>query len=624
MTHGLQIFEVSSRLSWTANSHLVWGDMSAVPPVIKIPQDQPVPRLVVELPSRPRVFFGNLRDILLPRRLPPLELQSAPAPFWPDVFVRRSLPWYCFLESVGYHVIAMTLLIGFTHLFALRPRIETKPTFDHSQIVYYRPSEYLPSLDTLRPSDAPPRKADPEFSRQPIISVPREAANRSQTIVTPPQVKLKADVALPNIVAWSDTLQKPRLAIPPAPLSPAAQITRLPPTLQNPVVAPPDANHLAQRRNSPTLQDPVAAPPSDLSTAPTLAQGLQPALVAPPQDIASSSSRKLGDMNIASSAVIAPAPQLPVAAQGTMSGGRGAPTLGAPQVAPPPPSLSASGAAGSPGRVIALSARPDVNAPPDPPAGNRRGTFAATPEGHAGASGAPGSLSGSSSSGSASNGGHGTGENGAGSTSKSTADAPAGLYVGSATKPAPVAGDPATKTVAPSVNPNLVASVHPPRVTSAHPMQPDSAAKLSEPERAVFGNRRFYSVTLNMPNLNSAGGSWIIRFAELTHDLSNRDPNAPTEDLSQPMATRKVDPAYPMQLMRENVHGTVILYAVIHADGSVGNVRILRGVDQRLDRYATEAVQQWKFDPATKNGTPVDVEATFQIPFRPSTLGTNF
>ena len=46
-------------------------------------------------------------------------------------------------------------------------------------------------------------------------------------------------------------------------------------------------------------------------------------------------------------------------------------------------------------------------------------------------------------------------------------------------------------------------------------MQPDSAAKLSEPERAVFGNRKFYSVTLNMPNLNSAGGSWVVRFAEL-------------------------------------------------------------------------------------------------------------
>jgi len=599
--------------------------MSAVLPVNQIPQEPSTPRLLVELPSRPRVFFGNLRDTLLPRRLPPLELHSAPAQFWPDVFVRRSLPWYAFLESCAYHVIAMTLLLGLTRIFALRPRVEPKPAFDHSQVIYYRPAEYLPPLDTLRASNDPPRKADPEVSAQPIISVPREADNRSQTIVTPPQVKLKTDAALPNIVAWSDTAQKPRLAIPPAPVSPAAEITRLAPTLQNSVVAPPDPARVSERRSSPTLQDPVAAPPSDLrSTAPTLGQGLQPALIAPPQDIASSSSRKLGDMTIAPSDVIAPAPQLPVAAQRTVPGGRGAPSLGTPQVAPPPPSLAASAGSGSPGRVIALSVHPAVKAPPDPPAGNRRGTFAATPEGHPGASGTPGSLSASSATGSASSGGHRAGENGGGSAAKLTADAPPGLYVGNAPKPAPVAGDPASKTEATSVNPNLIASVRPARVTSARPMQPDSAAKLSEPERAVFGNRRFYSVTLNMPNLNSAGGSWIIRFAELTHDLSNRDPNSATADLSQPMATRKVDPAYPMQLMRENVHGTVILYAVIHADGSVGNVRILRGVDERLDRFATEAVQQWKFEPAIKNGSPVDVEATFQIPFRPARVGTNF
>ena len=76
--------------------------------------------------------------------------------------------------------------------------------------------------------------------------------------------------------------------------------------------------------------------------------------------------------------------------------------------------------------------------------------------------------------------------------------------------------------------------------------------------------------------------------------------------------------------MRENVSGTVILYAVIHVDGTVGNVRVLRGVDDRLDRFASEAISQWKFEPATKNGAPVDVEATFQIPFRPSRMGTNF
>lgn len=155
-------------------------------------------------------------------------------------------------------------------------------------------------------------------------------------------------------------------------------------------------------------------------------------------------------------------------------------------------------------------------------------------------------------------------------------------------------------------------------------MQPDSAAKLSEPERSVFGNRKFYSVTLNMPNLNSAGGSWVIRFAELKHNSINNDASAAATDLSQPAATRKVDPAYPLQLMRENVAGTVILYAIIRADGTVGSVRVLRGVDDRLDQFACEAIAKWQFQPATKNGAPVDVEATFQIPFRPARVGSNF
>lgn len=598
-------------------------NMAATPPAMEI-QSVPVPRLLVELPSWSRVFFGNLRDLLIPRRLPPLDLRSAPAAFWPDVFVKRSLPWKRFVESAAYHLVTVAALIGLTQFFALQPRVASKPAFEHSQIVYYRASEYLPPLDTRTASDAAPRKADPEFSRQPIISLPRQADNRSQTVVTPPQVKLKSNVALPNIVAWSDKALKPRLAIPPAPLSPAAEITRLAPTLQTSVVAPPpEAARIAPRRAVPGLQDPVAAPPADLrSTAPGPVRGLQPALDAPPSDIASSPSRHLGDLNIAPSEVVAPAPQLAVTSQRTAPGG-GAPTLGAPQMAPPPQALPSSEAGGSPGRMIALNLHPAVNAAPDPSAGNRRGTLGATPEGHSGATGTPGSSTGSAA-GSPSGTGHGNNLNGGGSTSKGSSDAPAGLYVGNAPKTSPIAGDPIASAAPPSATPAVIASVHAPRATTAKPMQPDSAAKLSEPERAVLGGKRFYSVTLNMPNLNSAGGSWVIRFAELKHDSTPRDANEPPADLSQPMATRKVDPAYPIQLMRENVHGTVILYAVIRADGSVGNVRVLRGVDDRLDRFASEAVAQWKFDPATKNGTPVDVEATFQIPFKPTRVGTNF
>jgi TonB family protein len=169
------------------------------------------------------------------------------------------------------------------------------------------------------------------------------------------------------------------------------------------------------------------------------------------------------------------------------------------------------------------------------------------------------------------------------------------------------------------VNPRLVASLSAPVANiPARSVQPKSA-KLSEAERAVFGDRKFYSLTLNMPNLNSAGGSWVIRFAEIGQD-STQDSGG----LSAPTATRKVDPAYPLQLMRENVAGTVIVYAVIHADGSVGEVRVLRGVDDRIDPFASQAISQWKFQPATKNGEPVDVEATFQIPFRPGRVRSNF
>jgi TonB family protein len=607
--------------------------MTAARPLSEIPQPAPVPRLLVELPSWPRVFFGNLRDLVFPCRLPPLELRSAPALFWPDVFVQRKFPWDRFLQSVAYHAIALALLIGFMRFFAVQPRVVTRPAFDRTQVIYYQASEYLPPIDTRSAPASRPAKADPEysqqaFSRQPIISVPLEADNRSQTVVTPPKVKLRRDVALPNIVAWSekisDKIEKPRLAIPPVPLTPAADITRIAPQMENSVVTPPpDAALLAQPhlRNSPALQD---------------------SIIAPPPSVESASARPLGDLNIGRSSVIAPAPQLLVREQRVLPESRSS-DLGAPQVVAPPPPLSAPGSSGESfgerGRVIALNLHPAVGAPPEPPPGNRRGSFAATPAGHPGASGSPGAVSGGPAGGTDAGGKGINKESAGGSSRKGTGEVPAGLYVGSAPpKTSPVAGDPAKAPANPgspnSVNPNLTASVHLPRVTStpSRPMEPGNPAKLSEAERAVFGNRKFYSLTLNMPNLNSASGSWVIRFAELNHDSNRLDSNqhdskdtsGSAGDLSQPAATRKVDPAYPLQLMRENVTGTVILYAIIHADGTVGNVRILRGVDDRLDQFARQAVAQWQFQPAMKNGSPVDVEATFQIPFRPARVGTNF
>jgi TonB family protein len=129
-------------------------------------------------------------------------------------------------------------------------------------------------------------------------------------------------------------------------------------------------------------------------------------------------------------------------------------------------------------------------------------------------------------------------------------------------------------------------------------------------ERQIFRDRRLYSMTLNMPNLNSAGGSWVMRFAELESAHGKGE-------LIAPVADHKVDPAYPMQLMRENVAGTVTLRAIIRADGTVGDIRVVNGADARLDHYASEALARWHFLPAMKNDATVDVEAIVMIPFKP-------
>ena len=69
-----------------------------------------------------------------------------------------------------------------------------------------------------------------------------------------------------------------------------------------------------------------------------------------------------------------------------------------------------------------------------------------------------------------------------------------------------------------------------------------------------------------------------------------------------------IDPAYPLELMSDRIEGTVVLYAVIHSDGTVGEVRVLEGVESQLDENAMAALKHWKFRPGNRGGVPVDVE----------------
>jgi TonB family protein len=159
-----------------------------------------------------------------------------------------------------------------------------------------------------------------------------------------------------------------------------------------------------------------------------------------------------------------------------------------------------------------------------------------------------------------------------------------------------------------------VASLSPAEVAAAkragqRPASKVSDDKITDLDRQVFGERHPYAMTVNMPNLNSFTGSWVIRFAEMKSDEKQGE-------LLTPVPMEKSDPGYPLELMRTNVHGQVTLYAVIHSDGKVGDIRVLSSPDDRLDHYATSALSHWKFAPAEKDGKPVAIEAVVVIPFK--------
>ena len=554
-----------------------------VEPVVDRPGNvSPELRFVVDLEPWTRAFLRNLRDLFRAPQ-PGLELSSPPAAFWEDVFVAPHLPWRRFLESAVYHVAILAALSAVAQFWP-QPHVQDRATFSSRDVIYYSASEYLPPLNTGRIHISLPKKGAPEHAPQAIISVPSEPDNRTQTIVVPPRLKLNRDVAMPNIVAWPQN----QLAVPLAATARSAADVRLP-ALPTSVVAP-----------APLLT-------ATVTQAPSLAQ----TVIAPPPVVQAALIQRLGDINIGRTQIVSPAPELPVTERRALA--RNPTNLGTsgPAVVPPPPSLETTGTT-SGGRLIALGIHPVTpTAPIDPPPGTRSGIFAATPQGKSGAPGTP-DIRASDDHAS----GNGTGK----AAIADSNNIPPGLFVGpspnsSSNSPAPThsqggaTNGSASHTL--SDDPRLMAKATPPRVSAVpQPVTSGTSAHYpTELEKKVFGDRKFYSMTLNMPNLNSAGGSWVIRFAELKEDSAHGD-------LVAPLATRKVDPGYPTELMRRNVQGTVTLYAVIRSDGSVGEIRVLRGIDERLDEYARAALSHWHFSPATKNGYAVELEAVVLIPFR--------
>jgi protein TonB len=86
--------------------------------------------------------------------------------------------------------------------------------------------------------------------------------------------------------------------------------------------------------------------------------------------------------------------------------------------------------------------------------------------------------------------------------------------------------------------------------------------------------------------------------------------------VSAPHALYAPDPQYSDEARHAKFQGMVVLWVIVGADGKPHDVRVARSLGMGLDEKAIDAVRQWKFDPAMKDGHPVAVQVNIEVDFR--------
>jgi TonB family protein len=73
---------------------------------------------------------------------------------------------------------------------------------------------------------------------------------------------------------------------------------------------------------------------------------------------------------------------------------------------------------------------------------------------------------------------------------------------------------------------------------------------------------------------------------------------------------------YTEDARQRGIGGDVVLEIVVRRDGSVGDVKILKGLAGGLNDRAVQAVRQWRFSPARRQGAAVDVIVEVAVEFK--------
>jgi TonB family protein len=86
--------------------------------------------------------------------------------------------------------------------------------------------------------------------------------------------------------------------------------------------------------------------------------------------------------------------------------------------------------------------------------------------------------------------------------------------------------------------------------------------------------------------------------------------------ISAPQAIAAPDPEYTEEARNAKTQGMCVLWLIVDDQGHPRDIKVVRGLGHGLDDKAIEAVKQWRFQPAMKDGHPVNVQISVEVGFK--------
>jgi TonB family protein len=138
-------------------------------------------------------------------------------------------------------------------------------------------------------------------------------------------------------------------------------------------------------------------------------------------------------------------------------------------------------------------------------------------------------------------------------------------------------------------------------------------------ENALVAVREWHFVPARLNGIAAAASTQIdvefsLRNAELNEEIANDMATRIGPGVVPPQVIHRVEPQS-STARSAKPSGAVILDAVIQEEGSPKIVRVIRSLDWELDEIAINALKQWRFSPAMKDGQPIKVRMNIAVNF---------